>query len=761
MMLADKPQAPRLETGGANLPLTKITAAGKITPTTAILTIAQEFVNGPKLADVTYHCPLHPDWAVKAVTMRCGERTIHTVVMPNQQAKDTFDQAKQAGHTAILADEVASDELRLQLANVPAGDTVQVTTEIVAWPIVEADRGSILIPLINGPKYGGTEAQQPYFDADDIDAKHTGCHLDLELAVDGASIDFGTIVDGKVQGEIEPVGQVTVSFAAAPNAMWCEDESGKYLVVGVPAVRPENPSSRWEKTTILIDRSGSMGGQGMATATQISRDIVGRIGDRLRYVYTFDTDCEPIWAADVAVRRRGRNDLSAIDAISHLTPRGGTELLKAIERIHSEVKGSISDLVIVTDALVYQNEYQELAQAARKMTQDGIAVHVVLVGPAPGRFIGECITQAGGGFCIEASGSRYDSDALQDCVTRFLSGGATLESITIDGVTTPCKHPVRGRPVMVAAEANSRPTSVRVQIEGVPAFDVPVADTPDARFIWAKEKVMSIVRGGWVDGTMIDDHKDEIEKIGVAHQILTPFTSMVGFDASQVNDRSDVQQAIAQASLPTGMDAGSFWGVNGGGALGIQRNVVIAQALDTPQGAITLASASMNMNDVDMVGPVSYLASADSGRLTLGGGGMRMRRRGGQAKSFSGGSRGADATTFEGFTKSLAGGTRGASAGGTTLGGEFSSDARGDTFDASQSFYSPAHTAGEWMPQESGDQGWNTGAQGPIGNTGPVGSIGVKGPTGPVLPIGPCAPVFQPWSPDSCGIHSPAVWAGE
>lgn len=567
-MLLQAPEAPRLEVGGRNLYLTKIKASGKILPTLATLTIAQQFTNGDKLADVTYHAPLHPDWAVHKVTLQCGENTITTVVMPNQKAQETFEQARQDGHTAILADEVASDELRLQLANVPAGAAVEVTTEVIAWPLIEADRGSIIIPLINGPKYGGTEAQQPYLDENDHTARHTGCELDLELAVVNAKVDVGTISDDRIKGEIDAVGQITVTFDATPNALYHEDEQGKYLVIGVPAMRPDGTAPKSRKA-ILLDRSGSMGGQGLSTASEMARQIADRIKDELQFVYTFDSSCEPIWAAGLGLKTGRKQSISAVDAISHISARGGTELNQAFQRIHSDLNGQIDDLIVITDALVDQSECGVLVRSVRQLTEVGIAVHVIVVGAAPGRFIGDAISQASGGLYLEQTGSKYDKRELEDNITRFLQGGSMLKGILVDGNNFDCKHPVRGRPVMVAATPADRPSTVSVNIDGHQAIKIPITDAPEARFIWAREMVLGTVRAVWASGSTIEEHKAEIEKIGVDHQILTPFTSMVGLDPSQTHNRSDVQAAIAQASLPVGVDASAFYGLSVGGTMAL------------------------------------------------------------------------------------------------------------------------------------------------------------------------------------------------
>lgn len=576
-MLIHAPQAPTLETGDTNLPLSRITARGTIRPTLATLALTQSFTNGETLADVTYHCPLHPDWAVRAVTMRCGDRTVTTVVEALEQARETFAQARDEGHTAILAEEAASDELRLQLANVPAGATVEVTTEVVAWPLIESGRGSFIIPLVNGPKYGGSEAQQPHIDPADPDWRRTSCWLDLQLQVTSPDIDFGAIENDRIAGEVDPVGQVTVTFDATPHALYHEDESGRYLVVGVPALRLAGAPGRSRKT-ILLDRSGSMGGQGLSVATAMARQIADRVGEDLRYVYTFDDVCERIWVADApgaAGRKRGR---SAVDAISHVSAHGGTRLAEALHRIGQDLSGQIDDLILITDALVSQSECGHLVKSARALTEVGVAVHVLLVGAAPGRFIGECIARAGGGLYLEQTGSRYDQGALNDAVTRFLQGGCLLEAVTVDGKATPCKCPVRGRPVMIALSPDGRPDCVTVALQGTPDLQVLVAEAPEARYLWARERVMETVRAAWTRGQSINHHRADIEQVGVEHQILTPFTAMVGVDATQTHDRSAIRQVVAQASLPEGMDVAAFVS----GSVQVRANAQICYCLAPP-----------------------------------------------------------------------------------------------------------------------------------------------------------------------------------
>jgi hypothetical protein len=554
------PVAPKLTAKGENLPITGISAKGKIHPVLATIELTQTFVNGDELADVTYHAPIHPDWAVRAVTMTCDDRTIRTIVLPEQKAQETFDAAKEEGHTAILAKEFTPDEMQLQLANVPANAKVTVTSEVVAWPTVEKNRGTILIPLVNGPRYGGSEAQQSFFDPDDVDGRKAIIRLDLELNVENASVDVGTIENERIACEIAPVGQITVEFDAKPTALYHEDELGKYLVVGVPAVRPENAPD-WGRTAMLVDRSGSMSGIGIHSAVDVARAVQDRIGENITDAFMFDSTCEHVWPESKV------KGMTAADVIaSHGTPGGSTKMRIALNRVHKMLEGKIDNIIMVTDALVHDDQ---ISKVAKEISDKGIAVHVVLVSTAPSRYVAEAISTAGGGFFMDLSGGTLERDRIEDGISRFLLGGANLDSVIVDGRRIDCHLPVRGRPLMIPVEVEDRPNLISVVLDGTP-IEVPIKDRPEAEFIWAREVVMGIVRDSLAKGDMhFNTSREAIEKVGVDHQILTPFTSFVGFDASESFDRSSVKEIVAQMSLPQGIDAGGFHGLPKGGTLGL------------------------------------------------------------------------------------------------------------------------------------------------------------------------------------------------
>lgn len=606
------PVAPSLTAKGENLPITGISAKGKIHPVLATIELTQEFVNGEELSDVTYHAPIHPDWAVRAVTMTCDDRTIRTVVLPEQKAQETFDQAREDGHTAILAKEFTPDEMQLQLANVPANAKVTVTSEVVAWPTVERNRGAILIPLVNGPRFGGSEAQQSFFDSDDVDGRKAMVRLDLELNVENASVDVGTIENDRISCEIAPVGQITVEFDAKPTALYHEDESGRYLVVGVPAVRPENAPD-WGRTAILVDRSMSMSGVGIHSAVDVARAVQDRIGENITDAFMFDRTCEHVWPTQ---RTEG---LNAADVIaSHGTPGGATYLRDGMNHVVNKLRGKIDNLIVVTDGLVHDDK---LSKVAKEIADKGIAVHVVLVSTAPSRYVAEAISTAGGGFFMDLSGGTLGKDRIEDGIARFLLGGANLDSVVIDGRRIKCNLPVRGRPLMIPVEVESRPNLISVVLDGTP-IEVPIKDRAEAEFIWAREAVMGIVRDSLAKGDMhFDDSRAAIEKVGVDHQILTPFTSFVGFDASESFDRSDVREIVAQMSLPQGIDAGAFHGLPKGGTLGISG---VMPKIMNISGGVSGGPVQTMYNFVGTPGPGFYSPYHGSGIRGLKAGNFSM-----------------------------------------------------------------------------------------------------------------------------------------
>ena len=487
--------APIVEVDGVALVITKVTASGDVRATLATFQLTQEFLNGDSLADVTYHAVIHPDWAIRAVTLKCGERSIHTIVMPKEQARQTFEAAKDAGHTAVLANEAAPDEIRLELANVPAGELVQVTTEAVAWPEVEAGRGKFVVPLLNGPKYGAPAEAECHFDIGDHQARPTEVFLDMTLHVVRPEVDFGTIGQkGVLKGQIDAVGQISIQFDAEPVALYHEDESGKYLAVGVPVVRPAD-APEWGDMAMLIDVSGSMSGLGLSTAVEAGQRLADRVGSGIKEIYTFSSDVAKVWP------KRG-SQLTAKDALSHLSTHGGTELGNALSKLAVALKGKVTDMVLVTDCLVYWANAEgsgDIAGASKMLADAGICCHVILAGTAPGRWVAESIANITGGFFIEVTGGHFDPEVIDETVDRFLRGGSVLEGITVASENTqfrqnyPYSRPVRGKPANVAVKVMQRPDAVTIHLDSGDV-EVPVVDAEEARYIWARDEVMRIVR---------------------------------------------------------------------------------------------------------------------------------------------------------------------------------------------------------------------------------------------------------------------------
>ncbi len=89
-----------------NVPLKHTAVRADISGFIARVNVKQEFVNNFSGAiEAVYVFPLSHDGAVDRMSMRIGTRTINGLIMRREEARATYEKAKQAGQTAALLDQ--------------------------------------------------------------------------------------------------------------------------------------------------------------------------------------------------------------------------------------------------------------------------------------------------------------------------------------------------------------------------------------------------------------------------------------------------------------------------------------------------------------------------------------------------------------------------------------------------------------------------------------------------------------------------------
>lgn len=163
------------------LPLEAIAFDVDVTGPIARVEVRETFRNRTAdVLDAVYVSALPPGGAVDALSIRIGTREIRGVIQRRDDARRAFEEARDAGRTAALAEEQPHAVFTQDVANLPPGAAVEVALTVVA-PLERHDGSwSLALPLAAPPRFlplgAGTSLPPP-------DPRDTGVRADVELSV--------------------------------------------------------------------------------------------------------------------------------------------------------------------------------------------------------------------------------------------------------------------------------------------------------------------------------------------------------------------------------------------------------------------------------------------------------------------------------------------------------------------------------------------------------------------------------------------------
>ena len=145
----------------------------------------------------------------------------------------------------------------------------------------------------------------------------------------------------------------------------------------VDFVQKEEKKDPSTTLAIIIDTSGSMVGNRMTLAKQVARLAMRRLQphDKVGIVEFYGTKT---WAAPI---QSAANQIDLQRALNRLAAQGGTVLMPAIEEAYYAMKNvqtRYKHVLVLTDAGVETGPYESIC---RRMSDEGMTVSTVLVGP--------------------------------------------------------------------------------------------------------------------------------------------------------------------------------------------------------------------------------------------------------------------------------------------------------------------------------------------------------------------------------------------
>ncbi|GAA1019332.1 VIT domain-containing protein [Acrocarpospora pleiomorpha] len=597
-----------LETEKGNLPLASVAVTAHLSGLTAGVEVAQGFRNPYDVSlEATYVFPLPPRAAVTKFTLEADDRVVEGLLKERGEARVAYDQALAQGQRAAIAEEDRPDVFTIRVGNIVPGERVTVRLTLSQPLPYEDGAAEFRFPLVVAPRYiPGVPlegAQSGGGVAPDTDAVPDASRitppvllpgfpnpvrLSLATTIDPAGLDLREIrsslhtvdtTSGEtITVELRPGERLDrdfilrLAFDASTSLALTPDDEGQEgtftLTLTPPADVAAAPAPR--DVVLLLDRSGSMTGWKMVAARRAAARIVDTLTahDRLA-VLAFDHDVSRAFTGGL-VAATDRNRYRAVEHLSRLDARGGTEILAPMEEALRLLGDTERDpnrdrvMVLVTDGQV-GNEDEIVERVGAKITVDsGIRIHAVGIDRAVNAgFLGR-LALLGSGRCeLVESEDRLD-EAMEHIHRRIgspLVTDLTLSAADLDLVEDTLTHVgslFPGVPLVVSGRFRGRgenpAIAVRGMADGKPwerAVEGRGADAPAARAVWARAELRRL-EDRYTIGER--DLEARIVATSLRFGVLCRFTAFVAVDSRVVADGKPQHHVIQPVEQPSGWE---------------------------------------------------------------------------------------------------------------------------------------------------------------------------------------------------------------
>lgn len=582
------------------LPLEHTRVTAEIADSIADVRVTQVYRNrGTGPLEAIYVFPASTRAAIHALKMTIGQRVIEAVIREKQVARQEYEAARTAGHTATLLEQWRPNVFQMNVANIQPGDEIQVELDYVELLVPEERIYEFVFPTVVGPRYvraGDTEAWavSPHGASDEADVAH-------ERPKPGHDLSFDVVIQSgiPIRQTMSPSHPLQVEFPDPRTAhLWlppspeavghdlvlryqlagAQVESGLLLYPGGPGTAGDKdnyflltlqPPERVATQDVLpreylfiVDVSGSMGGFPLETSKQLMRELLTQLRPEDRFdVLTFAGASALL--APTPLVATPRNIDRASQVIDRFESGGGTELLPALERALAlpRTPNASRIVVLLTDGFVTV-EKEAFALVRKNLGQANLFAFGI--GTSVNRHLIEGLAHAGQGepFVVlrpeeAAAKARTFASYVRAPVLRDIA-------VKFDGFETYDVEPpaipdlFSERPVVVHGKYRGE-LAGRVRVSGVAAggalsqtIDVAAANRSPAnvalRYLWARQRIQRLSDFSGDGGAA--EHA-EITRLGLEHHLMTQYTSFVAVDTAA---RAESRTKPAQPASGSGYD---------------------------------------------------------------------------------------------------------------------------------------------------------------------------------------------------------------
>ena len=614
----------RNETPDESLPLKSSAAKMEIDGTIARVRLKQKYGNaGSVPIEAVYVFPASTRAAVHGMTLTSGGRVIASRISEKAKAQAEYQAAKAEKKTAALLEEHRPNVFQMSVANLMPGDDVDVEIEWTETIPALDSTYEFVFPTVVGPRYtGGSAASSketwtanPYLKSGtpnpatitieaslgtalplaevtcpshpvtvDFKAKDKAAvKLDTRSGEDAANRDF--ILRWKLGGDRVDAG-----------LLLHKGETANHFLLQVEPPQRVTPDQIPPRDYVMVvDVSGSMAGFPLDTAKSLLRDLIQGLKPSDTFnVLSFASGSGVL--SETPLPATPENLDLAKSFIDRQHGGGGTELEAALQRALSLPGGDdrSRSILLVTDGYVSADDSVKDLIRNRIGTANLFAFGI---GGSVNRELIESAARAGGGepaIVTTKSEAAPAAKRFLESISKPVLAKIRIESqgvVLADMEPASCGDVFSTRPLVIngtwTGEAggtivvrgiagNGAPFEKRIDL--AEAAKARGLDHPALPVLWARERVRHLTDNAERGAETVH----EITSLGLAHSLLTPYTSFVAVDDTP-REMDQVAKTVKQPlPLPRGVAES---------AVGGETSPAMVQSGSVPEpGAISLVS---------------------------------------------------------------------------------------------------------------------------------------------------------------------------
>lgn len=575
-----------------DLPLLNTSVEANVSGFVARVTVTQSFTNDQDdPIEALYLFPLPADAAVDDMEMRIGSRRVRAQIKRRAAAQRTYTQARSEGRRAALLEQQRPNLFAQRVANIAPGERIDVVIQYVQTLPFEDGQYELVFPMNASPRFDpsnpgsvvrpanerraadsialtvNVDAGMPIVElaspSHQIDADRQGERARVRLTENGPDRDF--VLRYAIGGELPRATMLTHRAEPRPDDVSGDPNGYFTLVVQPPTATGEALDAMVtpREITFVVDTSSSMRGRAMEHAKAVMR----RAFEGLRETDTFNVllFSDGVRAlAETPLAANAENLTRARAFVNEVRAVGATQMVPAIERALSQSApsgGRLGIVTLLTDGYI-GNERDVLRSIATHLGDRRI--YTLGVGGSVNRLLLERASEVGRGRAIVSTLSE-DPSAAADRFAAFVER-PVFTDVEIDwgGLDVQDVYPRRasdlfaGKPLVLNGRfgnAGTGTVTIRGSMKGeryerVVPVNLPAATggDPSHGTLWARAAIHE--RENQL--TLRDDDTlvEEITELGLAHRLVTRFTSFVAVEEVEEEEEEEEPPATRATVSP-------------------------------------------------------------------------------------------------------------------------------------------------------------------------------------------------------------------